>query len=121
CRSPTCDSSSSTAAGSASSAMTVRSRSRRESMGHGRPWPTPMSPGSRSRGTALVSSAPTAHSGFVTACATLREHLLASHTTTEQVGQIATAAGVKTLVLSHFVPGGHPFLDDRVWYDAVRP
>jgi hypothetical protein len=53
----------------------------------------------------LVSSAPTAHSGFVTACATLREHLLASHTTTEQVGQIATAAGVKTLVLSHFVPG----------------
>lgn len=57
----------------------------------------------------------------MTACATLREHLLASHTTTEQVGQIATAAGVKTLVLSHFVPGGHPFLDDRVWYDAVRP
>jgi len=52
---------------------------------------------------------------------TLREHLLASHTTTEQVGRIATEAGVKTLVLSHFVPGGYPFLKDDVWYDAVRP
>jgi ribonuclease BN (tRNA processing enzyme) len=52
---------------------------------------------------------------------TLREHLLASHTTTEQVGRLATEAGVKTLVLSHFVPGGHPFVPDDVWYDAVRP
>lgn len=51
----------------------------------------------------------------------LKDHLLASHTTTEQVGKIATAAGVKTLVLSHFVPGGYPFLEDRVWLDAVRP
>jgi ribonuclease BN (tRNA processing enzyme) len=52
---------------------------------------------------------------------TLRTHLLASHTTTEQVGQIATQAEVKTLVLSHFVPGGYPFLKDEVWADAVRP
>ena len=52
---------------------------------------------------------------------TLRDHLLASHTTTEQVGKLATEAGVKTLVLSHFVPGGYPFLKDEVWYDAVRP
>jgi ribonuclease BN (tRNA processing enzyme) len=51
----------------------------------------------------------------------LKDHLLASHTTTEQVGKIATAAGVKTLVLSHFVPGGFPFIDDRVWLEAVRP
>jgi ribonuclease BN (tRNA processing enzyme) len=51
---------------------------------------------------------------------TLREHLIASHTTTEQVGRIATEAGVKTLVLSHFVPGGFPFLQDEVWFDAVR-
>lgn len=51
----------------------------------------------------------------------LREHLLASHTTTEQVGRLATEAGVGTLVLSHFVPGGYPFLTDEVWYDAVRP
>jgi ribonuclease BN (tRNA processing enzyme) len=52
---------------------------------------------------------------------TLREHLLASHTTCEEVGRIATEAGVKTLVLSHFVPGGFPFLEDKIWFDAVRP
>ena len=51
----------------------------------------------------------------------LRDHLLASHTTTEQVGRIATEAGVKTLVLSHFVPGGAPVIEDKVWFDAVRP
>ena len=55
------------------------------------------------------------------AATTLREHLLASHTTTEQVGRLATEAGVKTLVLSHFVPGGHPFVSDETWYRAVRP
>jgi ribonuclease BN (tRNA processing enzyme) len=52
---------------------------------------------------------------------TLRQHLLASHTTTEQVGRIATEAGVRTLVLSHFVPGGAPYIEDQVWRDAVRP
>ena len=52
---------------------------------------------------------------------TLREHLLASHTSTVQVGRVASEAGVKTLVLSHFVPGGYPFLADEVWADAVRP
>lgn len=51
----------------------------------------------------------------------LREHLLASHTTAAQVGQVATAAGVKTLVLTHFVPGGDPSLTDNVWRDAVAP
>ena len=51
----------------------------------------------------------------------LREHLIASHTSTEQVGRLASEAGVKTLVLSHFVPGGYPFLSDEVWRDAVRP
>ncbi|MBY8821609.1 MBL fold metallo-hydrolase [Sphingomonas colocasiae] len=52
---------------------------------------------------------------------TLLAHLLASHTSTEQVGRIATEAGVKTLVLSHFVPGGYPQVAEQVWYDAVRP
>jgi ribonuclease BN (tRNA processing enzyme) len=51
----------------------------------------------------------------------LKAHMLAAHTTTEEVGKIATEAGVKTLVLSHFVPGGYPFIADSVWYDAVRP
>ncbi|MDQ2972173.1 MAG: MBL fold metallo-hydrolase, partial [Pseudomonadota bacterium] len=50
----------------------------------------------------------------------LRAHLLAAHTPMSQVGQIATRAGVKTLVLNHFVPGAPP-IPDRVWYDAVKP
>ncbi|RDZ27073.1 MBL fold metallo-hydrolase [Lysobacter silvisoli] len=51
----------------------------------------------------------------------LRQHLLDSHTTTEQVGRLATEAGVKTLVLSHFVPGGDASLTDAVWREAVAP
>ena len=37
-----------------------------------------------------------------------------------EVGQIATQAGVKMLVLNHFVPGTPP-IPDQVWYDAVKP
>ena len=51
---------------------------------------------------------------------TLRQHLLASHTPTTEVGKIATAARVKTLVLSHFVPGGYPYLEDAVWLEDVQ-
>jgi ribonuclease BN (tRNA processing enzyme) len=51
---------------------------------------------------------------------TLRQHLLASHTSTTEVGKIAAAAKVKTLVLSHFVPGGYPFLEDSVWLEDVQ-
>jgi ribonuclease BN (tRNA processing enzyme) len=49
----------------------------------------------------------------------LHEHLLAAHTTCEQLGVVAQKAGVKTLVLSHFVPGGI-VLDDATWTDPVR-
>jgi ribonuclease BN (tRNA processing enzyme) len=52
---------------------------------------------------------------------TLREHLLSAHTSTDDIGRIATRAGVKTLVLSHFVPGGLPAIPDQTWIDAVRP
>ncbi len=52
--------------------------------------------------------------------ATLREHLLASHTVTEDVGKIAAAAGVKTVVLSHFVPGDDPSITDEQWTAGVR-
>jgi ribonuclease BN (tRNA processing enzyme) len=45
----------------------------------------------------------------------LREHLLAAHTTTQEVGKIAAAAGVKTLVLNHFVPGDDPTITDDMW------
>jgi ribonuclease BN (tRNA processing enzyme) len=51
----------------------------------------------------------------------LKQHMLAAHTTTEEVGRLAEESGVKTLVLSHFVPGGYPFVADEVWFDAVRP
>ncbi|MCI2261423.1 MBL fold metallo-hydrolase [Xanthomonas indica] len=51
---------------------------------------------------------------------TLLDHLLKSHTTTEQVGRIAAAAGVGTLVLSHFVPGGDPTITDDMWTKDVR-
>ena len=52
--------------------------------------------------------------------ATLREHLLASHTLPEDVGRVAAAAGVKTLVLSHFVPGDDPAITDEMWSEGVR-
>ncbi|MGN1291034.1 MAG: MBL fold metallo-hydrolase [Bradyrhizobium sp.] len=52
--------------------------------------------------------------------ATLRKHLLDSHTSTEDVGRIAAAAGVKTLVLSHFVPGDDPLVTDDDWTRDVR-
>lgn len=51
---------------------------------------------------------------------TLKEHLLASHTTTEELGKVAAAAGVKTLVLSHFVPGDDSSITDEMWLEGVR-
>jgi ribonuclease BN (tRNA processing enzyme) len=53
--------------------------------------------------------------GLTSNAARLRQHLLASHTTLDQVGRIATAAGVRTLVLSHFVPSDDPEVSDAVW------
>ena len=51
--------------------------------------------------------------------ATLKKHLIESHTSTEDVGRIAEAAGVKMLVLSHFVPGDLPVSDEQ-WLEGVR-
>src|SRR5262245_9161252 len=53
--------------------------------------------------------------------ATLMAHLKASHTLTEDVGRIATEAGVKTLVLSHLVPADAAGMTAQTWADAVRP
>jgi ribonuclease BN (tRNA processing enzyme) len=50
----------------------------------------------------------------------LREHLLAAHTLPEDVGRIAAQAGVKTLVLTHFVPGDDPSITDADWAEDVR-
>jgi ribonuclease BN (tRNA processing enzyme) len=52
--------------------------------------------------------------------ATLKKHLLESHTTTEDVGRIAAAAGVKVLVMSHFVPGDDPLVTDDNWTEDVK-
>jgi ribonuclease BN (tRNA processing enzyme) len=50
----------------------------------------------------------------------LREHLMASHTLPEDVGKIAAQAKVKTLVLSHFVPGDDASITDEQWSAGVR-
>jgi len=50
----------------------------------------------------------------------LRKNLIAGHTTTEQLGRVAAEAGVKTLVLSHFVPGDDRSITDAMWVEGVR-
>jgi ribonuclease BN (tRNA processing enzyme) len=48
--------------------------------------------------------------------AAIKQHLLASHTTIEQVGRdVAQPAGVRHLVLSHLIPGNNP---DSRWRGA---
>jgi ribonuclease BN (tRNA processing enzyme) len=60
----------------------------------------------------LVASVPNA--------ATLRQSILSHHTSAEDAGRVAQAAGVKTLVLSHFVPPDDPAITDQMWIDAAR-
>lgn len=52
--------------------------------------------------------------------ATLKQHLIDSHTSAEDCGRIAQAAGVRTLVLSHLVPPDYPDVTDQVWIEAAR-
>jgi ribonuclease BN (tRNA processing enzyme) len=49
----------------------------------------------------------------------LRKHLVDSHTAVEECGKVAAAAGVKTLVLSHLVPGGDASVTDEMWMNAA--
>jgi ribonuclease BN (tRNA processing enzyme) len=56
----------------------------------------------------------------VPGAATLKKHLIASHTSAEDAGRVAQAAGVKTLVLSHLVPPDDPVVTDEMWIDAAR-
>jgi ribonuclease BN (tRNA processing enzyme) len=51
---------------------------------------------------------------------TLRKHIIDSHTPVEEVGQVAAAAGVWTLVLSHLVPADDDRLTDQMWIDLAR-
>lgn len=49
------------------------------------------------------------------------QHIIDAHTPAEDVGAVATAAGVKKLVLTHFVPTGMPLFDNpKQWIDTVR-
>lgn len=50
----------------------------------------------------------------------LKESILSHHTSAENVGRIASAANVKTLVLTHFVPADDKSLTEQVWLDAVK-
>lgn len=50
----------------------------------------------------------------------VRRHIIASHTDAEDVGRVAQAAGVKVLVLSHFVPSDPPdAVTDAQWIAAA--
>ena len=50
----------------------------------------------------------------------LKEHILASHTTAEDAGRVAQAAGVKLLVLSHLVPADDRTITNEMWIRAAR-
>jgi ribonuclease BN (tRNA processing enzyme) len=50
----------------------------------------------------------------------LRKHVVDSHTPVEEVGRVAAEAGVKTLVLSHFVPSENPPVTDAQWLEGAR-
>ena len=58
--------------------------------------------------------------GFATNPGALRKHLVDSHTVPEDVGRVAAQAQVKTVVLSHFVPGDDPTITDEMWSEGVR-
>ena len=51
---------------------------------------------------------------------TLKKHIIESHTSAEDCGRVAEAAGVKTLVLSHLVPAEDPLVTEAMWIDAAR-
>jgi ribonuclease BN (tRNA processing enzyme) len=51
---------------------------------------------------------------------TLKKHILESHTSAEDCGRVAAAAGVKTLVLSHLVPADDPEVTDGMWLRAAQ-
>lgn len=51
---------------------------------------------------------------------TLKQSILSHHTSAEDAGRVARAAGVETLVLSHFVPAEDPAISDQMWIDAAR-
>jgi ribonuclease BN (tRNA processing enzyme) len=51
--------------------------------------------------------------------AALKASILAHQTSAEDAGRLAQEAGVKTLVLSHFVPPDDPELTEAMWLEAA--
>jgi ribonuclease BN (tRNA processing enzyme) len=56
----------------------------------------------------------------VSNASTLKQSILGHHTAVEDVGRVAEAAGVKTLVLSHLVPAEDPAVTDAMWVEGAR-
>ncbi len=52
--------------------------------------------------------------------AKLKASILSHHTLAEDVGRIAKSAGVKNLVLNHFIPPDAQSLTEQDWINAVR-
>jgi ribonuclease BN (tRNA processing enzyme) len=52
--------------------------------------------------------------------AALRQSIISHHTTAEDAGRVAQAAGVGMLVLSHLVPADDPAITEKMWIDAAR-
>jgi ribonuclease BN (tRNA processing enzyme) len=52
--------------------------------------------------------------------ATLKKSILSHHTSVEDAGRVAEAAGVKTLVLSHLIPADDPDVTEPMWIDGAR-
>ena len=49
----------------------------------------------------------------------LKRSILSHHTTAEDAGRVAQAAGVKTLVLSHLIPAEDPAVTNQMWIEAA--
>jgi len=50
----------------------------------------------------------------------LKRSIIAGQTSAEDVGRVAQAAGVKTLVLSHLIPADDPEVTEHMWTEAAR-
>jgi ribonuclease BN (tRNA processing enzyme) len=50
----------------------------------------------------------------------LKRSIIAGQTSAEDVGRVAQAAGVKTLVLSHLIPADDPEVTEQMWIAAAR-
>ncbi len=49
----------------------------------------------------------------------LVKFLLEAHSPVEEAGKVAQEGGVKTLVLTHFVPGDDPKITDEMWAEGA--